>query len=498
MADTALTAEEARELFDTPAELDLKVTKLAKWVKHSKHAIAFTGAGVSTAAGIPDFRSGMDTCLATGPGAWELRARDAARPAAAVTTSTLKAIPTLTHRALVALHARGTLAHVVSQNTDGLHRRSGVPIGALSELHGNSNLETCTACGAEYLRDAQCRSGKRRGAHDHATGRTCGACGGDLHDSIINFGESLPEKALDDAFAHAERADVCISLGSSLRVVPAADVPARVGRKAGGKLIIVNLQATPLDGDAALLIRAKCDDVMRLLLEKLGAPTPPPFVLRRAVVVGNVPAAPKAAETPAAALKRLGVVDDASIEVTDASGLREGGEPADAPDETEIFALGVEPEAAAAAISAAASGDAPPPMRPFAFARRVALALPAGARVGGDGWRRNKHGAVVIDGGDRARVGVAVLGGLDDGTVVQCRVVPQGRYGEPPLELAHTARARGAQTLHVLEYDPVRGGAWTVKHAGPCPVAFLRQIGAKRDGHRRASEKVAPVEKEAG
>ena len=89
MADTALTAEEARELFDTPAELDLKVTKLAKWVKHSKHAIAFTGAGVSTAAGIPDFRSGMDTCLATGPGAWELRARDAARPAAAVTTLSL-------------------------------------------------------------------------------------------------------------------------------------------------------------------------------------------------------------------------------------------------------------------------------------------------------------------------------------------------------------------------------------------------------------------------
>ena len=54
------------------------------------------------------------------------------------------------------------------------------------------------------------------------------------------------------------------------------------------------------------------------------------------------------------------------------------------------------------------------------------------------------------------------------------------------------------ETLHVLEYDPVRGGAWTVKHAGPCPAAFLRQIGAKRDGHRRASEKVAPVEKEAG
>ena len=491
MADTALTAEEARELFDTPAELDLKVTKLAKWVKHSKHAIAFTGAGVSTAAGIPDFRSGMDTCLATGPGAWELRARDAVRPAAAVTTKPLRAIPTLAHRALVALHARGDLAHVVSQNTDGLHRRSGVPVGALSELHGNSNLETCTSCGAEYLRDAQCRSGKRRSAHEHATGRKCGACGGELHDSIINFGESLPKKALDDAFAHAEKADVCIVLGSSLRVVPAADVPAHVGRKSGGKLVIVNLQATPLDGDATLLIRAKCDDVMGMLLEKLGAPPPPPFMLRRAVVIGNVPAAPMA-ETPVAAPVSTEVDLDTDDGPRAPSLLLR--EPAGATDKTELFALGVEPEAAAAAISAAASGGTPPPMRPFAFALRVALALPAGTRVAEGGWRRNKHGAVVIDGGDCARVGVAVLGGLVDGAVVPCRVVPQGRYGEPPLELAHTVGARGAQTLHVLEYDPVRGGDWNVKHAGPCPAAFLRQIGAKRDGHRRGAERESTSE----
>ena len=75
--------------------------------------------------------------------------------------------------------------------------------------------------------------------------------------------------------------------------MPAADVPARVGRKAGGKLIIVNLQATPLDGDAALLIRAKCDDVMRLLLEKLARRPRRRSCCARAVVVDNVPAAPR-------------------------------------------------------------------------------------------------------------------------------------------------------------------------------------------------------------
>ena len=77
MADTALSAEETKEEFDTPDVLAAKITKLAKWIRHARHAIAFTGAGISTSAGVPDFRSGMNTCLATGPGCWELRAHDA-------------------------------------------------------------------------------------------------------------------------------------------------------------------------------------------------------------------------------------------------------------------------------------------------------------------------------------------------------------------------------------------------------------------------------------
>lgn len=219
----------------------------------------------------------MGTALDVGPGAWELRAAGVSRAKKYKTRSTLQAIPTASHMALVELQRSGRLAFLVSQNTDGLHRRSGFPPEALSELHGNSNLEFCRGCGRQYLRDYHCRRAGNK-VHDHRTGRKC-VCGGELRDSIINFGENLPEKALTDAFGHARRADFCLVLGSSLRVTPAADVPEEVAER-GGRLVIVNLQRTPLDRSAALVIHAKCDDVMEGLMTRLATPIPP-FRLRR-------------------------------------------------------------------------------------------------------------------------------------------------------------------------------------------------------------------------
>ena len=427
MANTALTAEESRELFDPPDELARKLAKLAKWFRASRHAIAFTGAGISTSAGVPDFRSGMGTCLATGPGAWELRAHGATRPASARTTSTQKAIPTRTHRSLVALHAHGRLAHLVSQNTDGLHRRSGMPPAALSELHGNSNLEICARCGCEFLRDFKVRA-KQLSALKHETGRACEYCGGALHDSIINFGESLPAKALADAFDHGTRADLCLSLGSSLRVTPAADVPALAARP-GARLVIVNLQQTPLDARADLVIRAKTDDVMSALFDALALPTPPPFRLRRALVVGTrrcgggsdegtaaavqegaATAHAATAEEVAAAVKGAAVVHAATVDKSAAASEpiagatppieefeKEGGK--EGSGLFEVFVHGVEPDLAALGLltAAASSPSASPraaataaseaPVRPYQLARRLAVTLPAGAspaEVAGD------------------------------------------------------------------------------------------------------------------
>ena len=214
----------------------------------------------------------MNTLLPTGPGVWELRDHPGAkRSPNARTTSSTKAIPSVTHMALVELARHKLLHFVVSQNTDGLHLRSGLPSVMLAELHGNSNLETCQKCQTKYLRDFRTRTAAQ--VHDHATNRKCTKCGSILHDSIINFGENLPTYELETSFENANQADVCLVLGSSLRVTPAADIPKIVGQR-GGKLAIGNLQTTPLAQLAKLNIHTMCDDLMKRLMAKLNIPIP--------------------------------------------------------------------------------------------------------------------------------------------------------------------------------------------------------------------------------
>lgn len=282
MADTAIKdEEEKKEYFDSPDVLDKKIDQLANLVLKAKHFIAFTGAGISTSAGIPDYRSGINTVLPTGPGCWEKKAQHIKSQKAKLRTSMQSAIPTPTHMALNELCSSGYLKFLISQNVDGLHRRSGFPGKYMSELHGNTNLEYCKKCGKEYLRDFRCRTAAK--VHDHETGRKC-HCGGKLCDSIINFGENLRAKDIDAGFEHSEMADLCLAMGSSLRVTPAADMPAVVGKKKDASLVIVNLQKTPLDSLAAIKINALCDKVMEMLCEKLKLKIPE-FVLQRQVRV---------------------------------------------------------------------------------------------------------------------------------------------------------------------------------------------------------------------
>ena len=214
----------------------------------------------------------MNTIVPTGPGVWELRDHPGTKRSSNIrTVSSTKAIPSVTHMALVELARRNLLHFVVSQNTDGLHLRSGLPSTLLAELHGNSNLEICKKCHIKYLRDFRTRTANK--VHEHATTRKCTKCNSILYDSIINFGESLPEYELNASFEHAERADICLVLGSSLRVTPAADIPERVARR-GEKLIIGNLQSTPFANIAKLNIHVMCDALMRGLMAKLDIPIP--------------------------------------------------------------------------------------------------------------------------------------------------------------------------------------------------------------------------------
>ena len=115
---------------------------------------------------------------------------------------------------------------------------------------------------------------------DHRTGRRCALCRGELHDSIIHFGEDLPQAARGNAFENAKQADVCLVLGSSLTVTPANEIPATVGRKKKAKLIICNLQKTPLDDVADVRIFAKTDALMATVMQHLGFEIPS-FVLTR-------------------------------------------------------------------------------------------------------------------------------------------------------------------------------------------------------------------------
>ena len=239
------------------------------------------GFGVQKVGHLGSVRSVHDPTL-TGPGMWELRAHgQSRRQAGKKAVKLISALPTPTHMALVALHEAGLVQFTVSQNVDGLHRRSGLNPRQLSELHGNTNLESCSKCGVRYLRDFETR--EAFGVFNHETTRRCDdpSCRSVLLDSIVNFGEQLPELEIRAAYEHAGKADVCVVLGSSLTVSPAADIPATVGSR-DGKLAICNLQKTALYKLATVNVHSMCDRFMEQLMLELSVPIPGFKLKRRA------------------------------------------------------------------------------------------------------------------------------------------------------------------------------------------------------------------------
>jgi len=184
---------------------------------------------------------------------------------------------------LVALHQAGRLKHVISTNTDGLHRRSGLPGVGLSELHGNGNKARCDQCFRWCFIDQRVRVAGNA-CHNHETGQHCTypRCRGMLHDTIINFGEYLHEEVQQPANTQGSTADLLLVLGSSLRVITCDALESIQEQR--GALVIVNLQKTPYDRACKLRIFSDCDTVMQMLMEKLDMPIPP-WVLKRYATV---------------------------------------------------------------------------------------------------------------------------------------------------------------------------------------------------------------------
>ncbi|XP_036410377.1 NAD-dependent protein deacetylase sirtuin-6 [Megalops cyprinoides] len=253
------------EVFDTPEELQSKVEKLAQLVRESHYMVVHSGAGISTSTGIPDFR---------GPnGVWTMEERGESPH---FDTTFEDARPSLTHMALLALQRAGYLKYLISQNVDGLHVRSGFPRDLLSELHGNMFVEECGKCGRQYVRDKVIGTMGLK-----PTGRRCDvvrsrglrACRGKLISTILDWEDALPDRDLNRADEACRRADLALTLGTSLQIKPSGNLPLVTKRK-GGKLVIVNLQPTKHDKHADLRISGYVDEVMGQLMKLLGLEIP--------------------------------------------------------------------------------------------------------------------------------------------------------------------------------------------------------------------------------
>eukprot|EP01084_Bolivina_argentea_P183446 316549_1 len=276
MADTIRSEEEEKEYFDDEKELDRKITLLADLIRKSKHFTCFTGAGISTSTGIADYRSGLNTVLNTGPGLWVKEAAEEKGINIEQYTKTKKEInimmayPSITHFALNELQKRNHLKFLTSQNVDGLHFKSGFPLNKLVEIHGNYNIEYCPHCDIQYWRTYKTRIS---GSKTHLTARKCTKCTQPLYDSIIDFDDALDSTKLSRAMNEHKLSDLCLVLGSSLSVYPACRLPDKclepTKDKKKGTLVIVNLQKTDSDKFCSLRIFAKCDDVMKILMNKL-------------------------------------------------------------------------------------------------------------------------------------------------------------------------------------------------------------------------------------
>ncbi|KAJ3429593.1 nad-dependent protein deacetylase sirtuin-7 [Anaeramoeba flamelloides] len=251
--------EDKTEYFDEEDELLKKVKKMAKMIRKAKKIVVYTGAGISTSAGIPDYR---------GPnGVWTCRNEGRKAPRVKKAWNLLE--PTFAHMSIATLIERGIVKHLVSQNVDGLHVHSGVPLGKISELHGNTNKEYCQDCKKEYFRPFCVAESSTM---NHLTGRICDECGGSLMDSIINFGEILNPEIISRALNEAQNSDLSLIFGTSLRVAPANKLPTIPVENGNGKMAICNLQRTPLDSYSKLLVRGKTDKVFKLLMKELQIP----------------------------------------------------------------------------------------------------------------------------------------------------------------------------------------------------------------------------------
>jgi len=233
---------------------------LARWLRESRTTVAFTGAGISTESGIPDYRSPGGIWAQSQPVYFSAFLDSAAarheywRQKSVSHRDFAAARPNAGHLALAKWEVEGRLQALVTQNIDGLHQDAGSR--HVLELHGTARFVGCLSCEERFEAGPMVEAFLEKGAPPD-----CPRCRGLLKHATVSFGQSLPEDVLQEAIDWSRKADLLLAIGSSLVVTPAALLP-MMAKEQGARLVIINRTETPLDGDADLVIRDGIGDTL--------------------------------------------------------------------------------------------------------------------------------------------------------------------------------------------------------------------------------------------
>jgi NAD-dependent deacetylase len=248
-----------------------QLEQIAQWILTSDRVVVFSGAGLSTESGIPDFRSPGGVWDRYNPEDFYFQnflASEASREkywqmATEMYEPMKKAQPNLAHLAIAELERFGKLDCVITQNIDGLHLKAGNSEERVIQLHGTAMAVSCLSCGKRYHRD-EIQGRIEKGVRVPY----CDDCGGPLKPATISFGQSMPERETEEAYHRSSSSDLFIVIGSSLVVQPAASMPL-VAKRNGAKLVIINRDPTPYDDMADIVIHGQAGPIMANILEKV-------------------------------------------------------------------------------------------------------------------------------------------------------------------------------------------------------------------------------------
>jgi NAD-dependent deacetylase len=257
------------------AQLRGRAAALAEQIAAASSVTAFTGAGISTESGIPDFRGPRGVWKKMRPIELSEFLADAGarreywRRKVEGYPAMRDAEPNAGHRALARLFDAGYLQTVITQNIDGLQQKAGIPDEHVIELHGSNAYVHCLSCRRRYAWE-EILPRYREGDHEPR----CDSCGGWLKPATISFGQAMPEAEMQRAWREAERAALMLVVGSSLLVYPAAALPEITSRE-GGQVYIVNAEPTGLDGLARDILRGPAGQILTAVCESLPPPEEP-------------------------------------------------------------------------------------------------------------------------------------------------------------------------------------------------------------------------------